>query len=211
MNITIIGTGRLARGLASRLLDKGQNVTLVGHTPGKAEALVDELKGRGKDSSISVAMEGTLPGDIVIPAVPYSAIPSVIHQFIDLLPGKILIDAINPVDYQKMELIVQDDSAAEEISRLVPISTRVVKAFNTVFAKNLLDESANCGPMDVFIAGNDAEAKAKVSQLVEEIGLHPIDTGPLERARQLEAMELLHLAIQSSNNLGYKSAIKIVS
>lgn len=211
MNITIIGTGKMARGIALRLLDGGHNVTLVGHTPGKAEALVEELGSQGKNGSISVALPNTLPGDVVILAVPYPAAQTVVHQFIELLPGKILVDITNPVNFQKMELITQDESAAEEIARTAPVSTRVVKAFSTVFARNLLDGKVNGMPLDVFLAGDDAQAKETVTRMVESIGLHPIDTGPLLRARQIEAMEFLHMAIQTSNNLGFKSAIQIVS
>ncbi len=211
MNVTIIGTGKMARGLGSRLLESGHHVTLVGHTPGKAEALVEELKGRTTKGSISVAIPDTLPGEIVILAVPYPAVESVVRHYLELLPGKILVDITNPVDFQKMEMIVSDGSAAEEIARIAPVSTHVVKAFNTLFARPLLDRQMDCGPMDVFIAGNDADARATIARLAEDIGLRPIDVGPLKWARQIEAMELLHMAIQSSSNLGFKSAIKIVS
>lgn len=211
MNITIIGTGKMARGIGTRLLEGGHNVTLVGHTAGKAEALAEELKGLAKNGSISAALPNTLPGEVVILAVPYRAVHEVVHQYIELLPGKILVDITNPVDFQKMELIVSDGSAAEEIARSVPVSTWVVKAFNTIFAANLLNGQVNCAPLDVFVAGDNPDAKATITRLVEDGGLHAVDVGPLSRARQLEAMELLHLAIQSTSNLGYKSAIKIVS
>ncbi len=211
MNVTIIGTGKMARGIAARLLDGGHHVTLVGHTPGKAEALAEELKSRAKNGSISPAMPGTLPGEVVILAVPYSAAQSVVQQFVEMLPSKILVDISNPVNFQKMEIIVQDGSASEEISRLVPISTRVVKAFNTIFASALIDGTANCSPLDIFLAGDDAEAKAIVAQLIEGGGLRPIDAGPLVRARQLEAMGFLLMAVQNPNKLGFKGGIKIAS
>ncbi len=211
MNITIIGTGKMSRALAARFLGSGHNVTLVGHNPGKAEALVEELKGRVGSASISVALPNTLPGEIVVLAVPYTAARSVVRDFMELLPGKILIDITNPVDFQKMELIIQDGSAAEEIASVAPVSTRVVKAFNTIFFRNLLDDKVDCSPMDVFVAGNDDQARATVCELVASISLHPVDSGPLAHARQIEAKEFLHMAIQSANNLGYKSAIKIVS
>lgn len=211
MNVTIIGTGKMSRGIAAWLMDGGHNVTLVGHTPGKAEALVEELKGRRKDGEISVAMPNTLPGEVVILAVHYPAVESVLRQYTELLPGKILVDITNPLNFQKMEIIVHDGSAAEEIARLVPVNTRVVKAFNTVFASALIDGNVNCSPLDVFLASDDAEAKATVAQLIEAGGLRPIDSGPLERARQLEAMGLILMAIQVPNKLGFKGGIKVVS
>ncbi len=211
MNVTIIGTGRLGRGMAARLLDGGHNVTLVGHTPGKAEKLVEELKGRGKDTNISVALPDTLPGELVMLAVPYTAAASVVHQYIEMLPGKILVDCTNPINFQKMEFVVKDGSAAEEISGLVPVNTRVVKAFNTVFASALADGTVDCSPLDIFLASDDDEAKATVARLVESVGLRPLDSGPLQRSRQLEAMAFLMTAIQVPNKLGFKGGIKMIS
>ncbi len=201
---------KMGRAVAWRLLDGGHNVTLVGHTPGKAEALVEELKRRDKNNSISVALPYTLPGEVVVLAVPYIAAKPVVHEYIELLPGKTLVDITNPVDFQKMEFVVEKGSAAEEIASGTPVSTRVVKALSTIFARTLLDGKMDCLPLDVFLAGNDEQAKQTVSRMVESMGLRLIDTGPLLRARQIEALEFLHMAIQSSNNLGFKSAIKMV-
>jgi hypothetical protein len=65
-------------------------------------------------------------------------------------------------------------------------------------------------PLDVFIAGDDDEAKAKVTQLVSSGGMRPIDAGHLRRARELEATALLHMEIQGSRHTGFVSAIKVV-
>jgi NADPH-dependent F420 reductase len=211
MNITIIGTGRMARGIATRLLEGEHNVTLVGHSGGKATALAEELKGQVKHGSISAALPGTLPGEVVILAVPYSAVNQIVRQYSGQLPGKILVDITNPVDYQTMQSAIKDGSAAEEIARMVPANTRVIKAFNTVFAATLLTGKVDDMPLDVFLAGDDPAAKAQLARVLADGGLHVIDVGPLARARQLEALGLLHIAIQSTSNLGYKSAIKILS
>ena len=210
MNVTIIGTGRKARSLSNRLLEGGHNVAIIEHTPGKAQALAEEFKEMRNGSNITPAKPGTLPGEVVILAVPYSVIEPILQQYNSQLAGKILVDITNPVNYQNMESLLPDSSAAEQISRLAPTGTRVVKAFYTVFAKTLPIGKVSDQPLDVFIAADDVEAKAKLALLVESMGLHAIDAGPLVRARQLEAMELLHLAIQSTNNLGYRSAIKIL-
>ena len=65
--------------------------------------------------------------------------------------------------------------------------------------------------LDVFIAGDDADARAKVATLVEAGGLRALDVGPLVRARQLEAVGLFHIALQYSQNTGFMSAIKFLS
>jgi len=72
-----------------------------------------------------------------------------------------------------------------------PPAARVVKAFNTTFARTLVAGTVAGQPLDVFIAGDDATAKATISQLAEAGGLRGIDTGQLSRARQLEVMGLL--------------------
>ncbi len=211
MNVTIIGSGKMGRAIAYRLLPAGHHVTLVGHTPGKAEALVKELEGRASGGSLTVALPNTLPGEIVVLALPPSATLPVVHDFIELLPGKILIDITNPVNYQTMESTIPGGSAAEQIANAAPVNTRVVKAFNTTFAATLLEGVVNGIPLDVFMAGDDAQAKQTVARLIESMGLRPIDAGPLVRARLLEALGILHMAIQSTHNLGFKSAVKIIS
>jgi predicted dinucleotide-binding enzyme len=109
-----------------------------------------------------------------------------------------------------MESTVKNGSPAEEIARLVPVSTHVVKAFDTTFACTSLDGKVDDAPLDIFLASEDAESKATIARLVELGGLHPIDAGPLKRPRQLKALGLLPIAIQSTNKLGFKCAIKII-
>ena len=138
MNVSIIGTGKMANALSTHLVKGGNNITLVGRTPGKAEALVKEIRGNGAVGSISIAKPGTLPGEVVILAVPYSATHPLVQQYYEFLPGLILVDITNPVNYQTMELVTPPGSSgAEEIVRLAPASTRVIKAFNTTFARTL--------------------------------------------------------------------------
>jgi predicted dinucleotide-binding enzyme len=86
-----------------------------------------------------------------------------------------------------------------------------VKAFNTTFAPTLEAGEVAGQSLDVFIAGDDAEAKAQVSELIESAGLRPIDVGPLRRARQLEALGYLHMALQEGLGTGYSSTVKVLS
>lgn len=211
MDVTIIGTGKMARGLSTRLLVGGHSVSLIGHTPGKAESLAAELKPVG-NGRIEVAKDGRIDGEVVFLAVPYSVTKSVILTYHDQLAGKTLVDITNPINYQTMEPASPDNiSGAEGLEKMLPETTNVVKAFNTVFSRTLPDAQKAGVPLDVFIAGDNPQAKAKVIQLVESGGMHPIDAGPLARARQLEALGLLHVALQSQINGGFASAIKIIS
>jgi predicted dinucleotide-binding enzyme len=78
-----------------------------------------------------------------------------------------------------------------------PAGAHVVKAFNTLFANVLTDRPAEGRPVDVFIAGDDAPSKARVSAFIESLGLRPMDTGALPMARALENAALLQLGLRA--------------
>jgi predicted dinucleotide-binding enzyme len=100
-------------------------------------------------------------------------------------------------------------SAAEEIAKLVPQGTKVVKAFNTTFAPTLVAGEAGGQTLDVLIAGDDEGAKETVAELVEAGGLRPLDVGPLSKARQLEQLGLFHITAQEPLGAGFGSALKL--
>jgi predicted dinucleotide-binding enzyme len=104
-----------------------------------------------------------------------------------------------------------DSSSAEDVAKAVDSGAKVVKAFNTTYAGTLLAGEVDGEPLDVFIAGDDEDAKSKVAQLVKDSGMRPVDTGPLSRARQIEGMQLLHIVTQGTLGTNWGSAIKIVS
>ena len=213
MNITIIGTGNMARGIATRALAGGHTVTLVGHTAGKAESLATELQNAAQGgASVQAASSGAaIEGVVVVLAVPYAAAASIVQQYGDQLAGKVIVDITNPVDFSTMSpSVAAGTSGAEEIAKATPAGAKLVKAFNTIFAGTLLTGQVAGQPLDVFIAGDDADAKATISQLVSSGGLRPIDAGSLQRAQQLEALGLLHMALQFTLNTGFGSAVKII-
>ncbi len=214
MKITIVGTGNMARGIATRVLAGGNNVILVGHEPGKAENLASELQSaaQGGASVQAAAFGSSLESAVVVLAVSYPAAAPLVQQYGDQLAGKIIVDITNPVDFTTMSPAVSGDtSGAEEIAKVAPPGAKVVKAFNTTFAGTLIAGQVAGQPLDVFIAGDDAEAKTTISQLVTSGGLRAIDAGPLQRARQLEALGLLHIALQFTLNTGFGSAVKIIA
>ena len=207
MDITIIGTGNMARGIASRALAGGQSVTLIGHGPGKAETLAGELSGDVGAGTVGDA----LAGDVVVLAIPYGAIDDVIGQYGDQLSGKTVVDITNPVDWTSFTpLSVEAGSAAAEIAQKAP-GAKVVKAFNTTFAGTLASGTVAGQPLDVFIASDDEDAKATVRDLVESGALRAVDAGPLARAHELEALGYLHMAVQGGLDTGFASALKVVA
>jgi predicted dinucleotide-binding enzyme len=205
MEITIVGTGNMARGIASRALAGGHQVNLVGTEKGKAEQLAGELGGSAR------AGDG-VSGDIVVLAIPYTAAAEVLATYGGDLGGKVVVDITNPVDFSTFQPLVLDaGSGAQEIAAQAPDGAPVVKAFNTTFAGTLAEGRVSDTPLDVFIAGDDDAAKAKVRQLVEDGGLRAVDAGPLARARELEALGYLHMAIQEPLGTGFGSTVKIVA
>ena len=207
MKVTIIGTGNMARGIGTRVPAGGHAVTLVGTEAGKAESLATELQGAAQNGGSVVASTGAaIDGDVVVLAVPYAAAASIVQQYADQLAGKVIVDITNPVDFSTMSpAVAPGTSGAEEIAKATPAGAKVVKAFNTTFVAGQVAGHS----LDVLIAGDDADAKAATSELVSSGGLRAIDAGPVQRARQLEALGLLHMALQLTLNTGFGSALKI--
>ena len=147
---------------------------------------------------------------MVVLAVYYPDAKAAVEQYGAGLSGKVLIDITNPVNETVDGLVTPPDgSAAQELAASAP-GARVVKAFNTTFAGTLIDGQVAGHPLDVFLAGDDEEAKASVSKLVEDGGLRPIDAGPLSRARELEAAGLVHMSVQNTLGTGFASTLKIL-
>jgi hypothetical protein len=192
-SISIIGLGNMASALADRALAGGNTVELIGRDPAKANELAGSLDGA------TVGAAGTAPtGDIVILAVPYANAAQAVSEYGDALHGKIVIDITNPVTPDITGLVTPDGSSgAQEIAKAAPAGAHVVKAFNTLFANVLAAGPALGRPLDVFIAGDDAQAKAQVSVFIESLGLRPFDAGPLPMAQALENAGLLEMGLMT--------------
>jgi len=151
-------------------------------------------------------------GDVVVLAVSYGTNIEVARQLGSKLAGKVVVDIANPLNATYDGLATAaDSSSAEDLAKAIVSGALVVKAFNTTYAGTLLAGQVAGQPLDVFIAGDDADAKSKVSQLVKDGGMRAIDAGPLHRARQLEHMQLLHITLQGTLGTNWGSTVKILS
>lgn len=214
MDITIIGTGKMTTGIGTRLVTSGNNITIAGRNKKEADEIAGQLNNiSGKEGKVnSVQLGNQITGDMVILAVPYTSAISVVRDYGDKLAGKILVDITNPFTPNYDGLATPPGtSAAEEIAKAVPPGTRVVKAFNTTFAATLKQGKVAGYNLDVFVAGDDEEAKNRVMQLVESGGIRAIDAGPLKRARLLEEMALFIVSLQEKMQTNFMSAYKIIS
>ena len=214
MNITIIGPGNMGRGIGSRALSGGHSVTFVGKTLESAQKAADEVRSSAKQGAEVTAktLETFEPGDVVVLALWYGTNIEVAKQLGEKLAGKTVVDIANPLNATYDGLATPPgSSSAEEVAKAASSKTKVVKAFNTTYASTLREGQVAGQPLDVFIAGDDQEAKDKVAQFVRDAGLRPVDAGPLNRARQIEGLGLLHIVTQGDLGTNYASAIKILS
>ena len=190
--ISIIGTGGMAAAIGGLAAKAGHTVEVMSRDAAKARALAEQVGAGATTGTFGAAPAG----DMVILAVPYSAVLDVVKQYGEELAGKVLVDITNPVASDHTSFVTPGDSfGAQEITKAAPADAKVVKAFNTQFSHVLAAGPVPGHPLDVFIAGDDALAKARVLAFVESLGLRPMDTGPLPMARTLEHTCLLSLGL----------------
>lgn len=178
MRIGIVGAGMIG-GTAARLLVRAGHEVAVSNSrgPETLRELVDEL---GPAARAGTAEDVARFGDVVLLAVPWrnpEGLPPA-----ELLRGKIVIDAMNPYTLDGGVTDLGDSTSSEETLKRLP-GVRLVKAFNTIWYQHLATRGRTDVPPDerhaIFVAGDDEEAKAVVSRLIEEIGFAPVDTGGL--------------------------------
>jgi hypothetical protein len=213
MNVTIIGSGNMGRGIGTRAVAGGHSVTFVDANPEVAEKTAADVKASARNGAkVSTASLGEAElGDVVVLAVWYGTNVEIAKQLGTKLAGKVVVDIANPLNSTYDGLATAPgSSSAEDLAKAIASGAKVVKAFNTTYAGTLLAGQVAGQPLDVFIAGDDADAKAKVAQIVTDGGMRAVDTGPLSRARQIEGMQLLHIVTQGTLGTNWGSALKIV-
>ncbi len=188
--VAIIGTGEVAAALGPEFAAQGHEIVYGSRNPDRGS--VRELVARtGGDASAAAQPVAAAGADIVVLAVPWSAVEEVVGNLGDLA-GKIIIDPTNPrmVGEDGLRDFAVDPSNAEWIQRWAP-QARVVKAFNTMGWETMVDPDSTGGPVTVPIVGDDPEAKAVVAGLIEGMGLEPVDLGPIRYAHVVEGLYLV--------------------
>jgi predicted dinucleotide-binding enzyme len=193
-NITIIGTGNMARAIGTLAVAGDHAVEVMGRDQSKADDLAQAL-GAGATAGKWAAVPA---GDIVITPLLYAAVVPVVVEYGDALAGKVIVDISNPFNATFDGLAHgEETSIAQEVANVAPAGASVVKAFNTIFL-NVLEK----GRPNVFIAGDGTQAKASVKAFVESIGLRPLDVGSLKMAHWLEGMGLVTVGL-AGNGMGH--------
>jgi predicted dinucleotide-binding enzyme len=189
--VSIIGSGNMATAIGTRAAKRGHTIELLSRNTAKAQALADQI-GNGA----TVGTFGATPqGDIVILAVLYQSAVEVVTNYDDALAGKILVDITNPFNADATGLMTTPGSSmSHEIAAAAPKNTHVVKAFNSIFGHVLAQDK----PLDAFLAGDSAEAKAQVAAFLKSLDLRPLDTGGLEMASVVEWAGILLMGLARS-------------
>lgn len=189
MRIGILGAGAMAGALASGWAGAGHEVRIGARSAERAAALAGRL-----GAASGTFAEAAGHGEVILLALPPAAVAEALTTLRPVLAGRTLIDctaAWSPGAFTDPpgSFTLAEPALAELHARLAP-DAHIVKAFNVCAAEVWRDGAREFGGerLAVPLCGDDPDAKAAVSALVTDLGLHPIDGGGLARARYLEAM-----------------------
>ena len=146
--------------------------------------------------------------ELIILAVPFKALDDAVKEMGESANGKPLVDVTNLYS-PEMLAAVGSKSGAEVLQEKAPKS-KVVKAFNTHFAKNMARGHIGNEQLTFFVAGNDKDAKAKTLELGKDLGFDPVDAGPLTNAKLLEALGNLNIQLGYALGLGADIGFRLV-
>jgi NADPH-dependent F420 reductase len=205
MRIAVIGAGNVGGGLAAAATRAGHSVVLSASTPGSAQASA----GRAGATAAGSNTEAVQAADVVVLAVPGIAVAQVVAELSEALTGTVVLNAANALTPDRSDLFTNGTSLAESVQKQVP-GARVVSALGTIFASRYVDPTEGGQPLDALLAGDDADAKAVVAQLVESLGFRPVDAGRLRYARSLEEMAFLNISLNAGNDWTWQSAFRLV-
>lgn len=200
MKIGIIGAGNVGSALAHASVAAGHSVQISAEDPEHAGRVAKEAGARAAGTNRDAIKDA----DIVILAVPYDAVETILRELGADLETKVVVDVTNRFAGDQLSA----PSNAEQIQDLTDAS--VIKAFNTIFAANQADPKVDGMALDGFVAGDDTDAKKAVLSLVESLGFRPVDAGPLAMARALEGMGTLNISLNMNNDWPWQTGWKLV-
>ena len=190
MKIGIIGDGNVGSALQRGLTKAGHEARAVGNDAALVKQIAQE-------------------SELVLIAVPFSAIDEVVRTAGAALDGKTVVDVTNALNPDMTLAVGLSTSGAEELQKKLP-GARVVKAFNTVFAQHMDSGKVKGEQLTVLAASDDADAKKTVMELARGIGFDAVDAGPLANARLLEPVGFLNIQLGFVLGLGPEIGLKLV-
>jgi predicted dinucleotide-binding enzyme len=208
MKIAVLGTGMVGQAVATRLAELGHDVTMGSRDAANPKA-TDWAAGAGQRAAATFA-DATASAELVVNATSgVATLEALTLAGADNLDGKVLLDIANPLDFSNgfppSLSVVNTDSLGEQVQRAFP-GAKVVKSLNTMNCEVMVDpRRVGEGDHDVFVAGDDAEAKATVTELLRGFGWAPEhihDLGGIASARGTEMYLPLWLSLMGSLGTG---------
>jgi predicted dinucleotide-binding enzyme len=199
MKIGVLGTGMVGQMVAGALASRGHELKMGAREAGNEKAAA-WARSAGSKASVGTFSDAASFGEIVFNCTNGAASLAALRAAgTGNLAGKVLVDVANPLDFSKgmppTLLTAQGDSLAEQIQREFP-KARVVKALNTVNVNVMFNPEKVPGDSDLFVCGNDADAKQRVTALLKDFGWKSVmDLGDVSAARGLEAYLLLWMRL----------------
>jgi 8-hydroxy-5-deazaflavin:NADPH oxidoreductase len=200
MRIAIIGARNVGRSLGQRFAKLGHHV-VFGVRRKQFDGVSNAIDRIGHGVELGIVSEAIDEGEIVVLALPYAAALEAASSE-PLLAGKIVIDVTNPLSADASELVIGHNSSAAESLQAAAPKARLVKAFSTTGAENMLRPQYATHRLAMPVAGDDANAKEKVLELAEQLGFDAIDAGSLKQARLLEPMAMLWISLAYARGFG---------
>ena len=192
MKIGVLGSGQVAKVLASGFLKHGHEVIIGSRDPKK----LDEWKSKSVKGLTGTFEETAAFGDVIVLAVKGTAAEEITKSLSDALSGKIVMDATNPIaEVPPVNGVLQfftslNDSLMERLQRLAP-KAKFVKVYNSVGNSLMVNPSLSSGKPTMFICGNDDGSKKKVADILDMFGWEAADFGKVESARAIEPLCML--------------------
>jgi len=203
-SISIIGSGKMSGAIAEVATRAGAAVQIIKRSAESMSAARPGLE--------YGVLGDELTGDLIVLAVPSGAYSGIVERYRDQLGEKVVIDISNPIDFSTYDALTSpaDSSTAAELSRLLPEGAAVVKAFNVNLGDTLTSGTNGTTRTTVLYAGDYADAKMAVAELIEAAGMRAVDVGPLTRARELEAMGFLQIIMAALGKTRYESGFALL-
>jgi len=207
MNVGVLGTGVVGQTIGTALVHAGHDVRMGSRTADNTTAAQWAAHHQGGRASHGTFADAAAFGECVFNCTSGQVTLDVLSAAgAEHLAGKVLVDVSNPLDFSQgfppSLTVCNTDSIGEQVQRAFP-DVRVVKALNTMAAAVMVDPASLREPSDVFVAGNDDDAKSAARAFLEQFGWAPErirDLGGIEASRGLEAYLLLWVRLMTALN-----------
>lgn len=213
MKVAVLGTGGVGQTIGTKLVGLGHDVKMGSRDPNHAKG-VEWVKANGARASLGTFLEAAGFGELVLNCTAGRASLDVLGGLGHALAGKVLIDVSNPLDFSNgfppSLFTPPGDSLGEQLQRALP-GCHVVKALNHVNSDMMVDPKRVAGgDHDALICGNDAAAKARVSDLMRSFGWERfVDLGDIKASRGMEGYLMLWVSLMGALGTAHFS-VKIV-